>query len=360
MIICFLLTMSIQFIQAMEIEKGFTVSPEKVTLLYRYPEIAKKYNKDPRFNKYYEACPNDILPVTYFCQSNRSDKNTNPYLTLLPLDLQLKILQICSLLKDPFPYVYCGRLSEKMAEEIKNPIFHFKAFSIQNKKQSDPLCYEVSFKPKFFINELDANAKKVLATLKKNNIIHQDIDYCKIFLEEHNQENTNPNTILLRFLPNIKTLTHPINITPLITHKKNCHEQQPIKNLTINNNKIFSPDYVISSYFILDDKTLIVEYKSGSNTSAVTNKLLHINHRVEIFKYSNTGDFEKKQTIYLCSVKFFFNNPFLTSMKPTVNKKFNLLTVYKGCIIIHDPISKNYYCFSKPNNKNIEYQYFNK
>ncbi|RTL06641.1 hypothetical protein EKK58_04915 [Candidatus Dependentiae bacterium] len=362
MIVYLLLTM-IYCIEAMEIQEDFTVNPEKVTVLYNYPTAQNKYRTEDLFYTYLKACPAYIWPVIYFCQSNRSDKNNNPYLSLLPLDVQLKILQMHYQANNVF--IWHGHLSKEMAQKIATPIFDFPQFTIEKNLNPDSLEYKVYFKQPnvSFTNDLHVKAKTVLSTLISHNAIHPNTSYWEHFIEHQNVPNKNPQTMLLTLKSNIKAVTFSFKYASLIPQQPFCHDLTYTKSLTINNKEIIFDDYVLSCYCI-NSKLLIAEFIDKEALENLGKRKPPENHRIEIFTYADSGAIEKIHTIDLPLLPFAPTKLFLTldecnyiDIQPFFcNRRFEVISVYKGCIIIYDKKRDEHSCFTRPNNKYIEYQ----
>jgi hypothetical protein len=350
----------------------FTVSPDKLELI---PSTLYKKYALGKNSKYFQHS-NNLKAIEIFSQANNEQNNV---LGRLPEDIQLYILEWCNL-KKSFIELFKGFLNSESLRLLQNPIFHFKDYDIQvftNKKRLKKIL-----KNPEDILEVDT----VMQTFKKNQLLADSVEVSPYKLEKLNKKNKK-NLIPVRYCDAM--IGFPFTIMPLFPQQHhNYHNGHLIsqyleveyfkrqykifnefqKNLSapLNENLYIKSFYCFlvnkkdeeKIFFVeLMDETLIGDSLGGQYHDL--NAIACQNHCIKIYK-SSMNDQNKKlieeiDTIILPVLNQVTPenpNPQQDS-KPFSNARFDILTIFKGLLILHDKKNNQYPCFAPPNNEHI-------
>ncbi|HTM06636.1 MAG TPA: hypothetical protein VL201_05340 [Patescibacteria group bacterium] len=412
---------------------GFTVSPATLSL-----------NPNPLYDKYYAQYPkyfessNNLRAIEIFCQSNTTTSKRNPkiitlandsgnflkntansvrtqliiekndtFLALLPMDIQLKILEYCNLSyspynryylfnKHPYAFIFLGFLNHNTVYEIKNKTFHFKDFDVQPKSKNywhdckivfkqddsnpdllvDPTTFYWNLKP-------EISAQKICTTLEQSGLVRIVKKSCNILerdLFEYCKEK--PKNHLCRLAMSYQFFGIPFTITPLF-HQKVRHSQRFYdysKQFWIDAKEVMFYDFVkhcfflkltSKSYLIIAELISIIEKNGNKQKNFYCSRDSHDNaflknHRIEIYIYDeNKTEYTLKDAIQVIPLPFLRG---INKAEENINYegvpyndsekyfRYIFIDVFRDTFILYDKKRNLHGCFSLPSNKYVIYE----
>lgn len=384
------------------VDKDFLVRPNFV------PTIQQKYGqkKMASYWDYYKFC-NNLAIIAIFCQSNLTTEKRMPtiivtkgekndlikieicekdvFLSLLPKDVQIKILQFCNIddnglynanFYNDLPFVFNGFLNTTSVYDLANKTYHFDDFDVKPLvNETDDFNLQIILhdtqlkEKKLSAHQVIEQTDKIINTLKTAKLMHNTVHSWGVFVNR--QFNANPKNRIMTFQVFPESLCFPFIDTPLFTQKARRYfrHQDDIKNIVVKAEKRFFSDVIISCFLFEKDKCtpyIIVELITFCDEIMHEPKIVHgtqkkiflKNHRIEIYQYDdNILKYTSDKACQIIKLPLNYANP-LKNNKPSVfnsytNLRFAIIDFFRGSIIVYDRKRKRYACFSLQEDKDI-------
>jgi hypothetical protein len=272
-----------------------------------------------------------------------------------------------------------GFIKRESLELLLNPIFHFPDFDVQILKKD--LQLKVSLR-----NSNDTfNAEEIIKILKYNQLLNDDVNIHQHTFDELN--NNNQNNYLITLSSCNKMIGCPFIITPLFPQEHQAYynghltpkyvQVKYFKHYCERFNRFvtFLPIslnenlYVKSFYCLLAnerclEKIFFVELMDETLTNDTFGGQRHAydaiacqNHHLKIYKSfldnKNEEIFEEIDTIYLPVLAEISNLNSRPSQDeiPFSNARFDIVTIFRGNLVLYDKKLNVYSCFSLSHSK---------